>query len=334
MLGFSEVFQNYIWVPIISAIVGGLLSLGVPKLYKIISNRIKKAVYKSSDEISIAGEWNSFFHEENVLQTESVTLEQEGQLVTGKIKMRNTSPAKEYNFTGEFKNQILIGSYESSNRRKYERGTIAVRRITEDVLSGYCTFVYQDRQVYNSPYILSTKASHDIEKGTYSFCNTCVGRFDCCCNCKDIDMPILLPFEVNSISEAYRKPKEEFASKLTNNLYQMKRREDKEENGCVFFINNSCSIYKDRPLDCRLFPFDFKEIDNTYWLIYYNDINVCKALPKSKKEIEICAHSIRPILDMILPYMSECSDPIFCRKLSKQNYQKLFPISKVRDDSQ
>ena len=67
--------------------------------------------------------------------------------------------------------------------------------------------------------------------------------------------------------------------------------------------------------------------------IYYNNVNVCKALPKNKKEIDCCAHNIRPLLDMVLPYMSECSDPVFCQRLQSQSFKKLFPIGKIRDDS-
>ena len=61
MDGFIFVFQNYIWVPIFSAIIVGIISLGTPKIILLIINCVKKRINKSVDEINISGEWNSFF---------------------------------------------------------------------------------------------------------------------------------------------------------------------------------------------------------------------------------------------------------------------------------
>ena len=142
--GILYIFQNYIWVPIVSAIIGGLLSLGAPKLITSIAKLIKNKINKSVDVINIDGDWNSFFHEEDIIQSEKVTLNQSGQIITGTISLNKST----YDFQGEFKNHILTGTYASKNSRKYESGTITVRRINEDLMSGYCTFVYKDKQVY------------------------------------------------------------------------------------------------------------------------------------------------------------------------------------------
>ena len=232
--------------------------------------------------------------------------------------------------TGEFKNQILVATYISKHKRKDERGSIILRLINENLLSGYCTFIYKNKQVYNSPYVLVSNSSHKPDKGTYHFCNSCVGKFDCCCNCESIDMPILLPFEVNNISVVSRKGVEDFANKLTANLHQMKRMDDDEQKGCIFFQNNNCTIYKNRPIDCRLFPFDFKEFDGEYWVIYYDQI--CSAIPTDINEIKMCAHAMRPLLELISPYLSECSDEIFSKRLSSQHFKKLFLINEIMDD--
>ena len=273
MSGFVYVFQNYIWVPIISAIIGTLLGWGGPIIIKYLKRKRDKRINESVDEISIEGDWNSFFGEEKNLQTEEVHLNQLGREVTGSMKLGN----RIYEFKGEFKNQILLGTYESKNRRKDERGTI-----------------------------------------------------NCCCNCEEIDMPILLPFEAENISRITKRSIDSFAIKLTNNLYQMRRANDDEKRECVFFQNSQCSIYANRPTDCRMFPFDFKEIDGEYWVIYYN--KVCQAIPSNKDEIEMCAHNMRPLLNIVLPYISECSDPIFSKRLLGQECIKLFPINKIIDD--
>lgn len=328
MNGWIEVFNNYVYVPILSAIIGGIVSLFIPRLFNWFNKIIRRIYAKEAETIDISGRWNSIFHEENVIQSEIVELKQEGQIVTGEMKLGE----RIYLLDGEFHNQILVGTYVSKNKRKFERGTIILRRINENLLSGFCTFVYRDKQVYTSPYVMTSLEYHNTKKGTYSFCNSCVGKFDCCCNCNMIDMPILLPEEVKRIETSSRKPVREFAKKMSNNLYQMKRVDDKEENGCVFFVNNKCVIYDERPLDCRLFPFDFKEIDGEYWLIYYDDVNICRSLPSDIEEIKAYAHNIRPLLDIILPYMSECSMPIFSKRLENQSYKKLFTVKSLRED--
>lgn len=327
MEGVIYVFQNYIWLPIITTVLGTVLGLASPKVIKFFQKRREKRINENIEELSIEGDWNSFFSEEKSLQTELVHLEQLGREITGTMTMDNRS----YNFKGQFKNQVLLGTYESKNRRKDERGTIVLRYINEKMLSGYCTFIYKNKQVYNSPYILTLSSEHKVNKGTYQFCNGCIGKFSCCCNCEEIDMPILLPFEVENISRITKKNLDSFAVKLTNNLYQMKRVNEDEKKECVFFQNSKCSIYNNRPIDCRMFPFDFKEIGGEYWIIYYN--KVCQAIPSNTEEIEMCAHNMRPLLEIVLPYMSECSDPIFSKRLSEQECIKLFPINRIIDDS-
>jgi len=326
----KDIILDYLWNPIFSAMIGFIFGLVTPKITSRIKNLWNKMVSQSINEINISGDWNSFFREEKELHTETVKFTQSGREITGTISMPQRRGYRVYNFSGAFKNQILVGTYESANRKKDERGTIVLRYINENLLSGYCTFIYKNKQVYNSPYVLTATAYHHVDKGTYQFCNTCIGKFDCCCNCEKIDMPILLPFEVKEISRIYKKPSDEFAKKLTEHLYQMKRIDDDEKKGCIFFINNRCSIYEKRPIDCRLFPFDFKEINGDYWVIYYD--KVCHAIPTDRDEIDLCAHNMRPLLELIMPYMSECSDPQFSQRLVKQHYEKLFKVDNIVND--
>lgn len=323
----TNIFLDFIFSPVVSAIIGAILGFFVPKGINKIVNYIKKKIDQSVDEINIAGLWNSFFGEEKNLQSETVKLEQTGRNVIGTMEMNN----RVYNFQGLFKNQILVGTYESKSTKKDERGTIVLRYINENLLSGYCTFIYKNKQVYNSPYVLTLASEHKVKNGTYQFCNGCIGKFNCCCNCSEIDMPILLPFEVEKLSRITKRSIDTFANKTTNNLYQVKRVDDDENRECIFFQNNRCSIYENRPIDCRLFPFDFKEIDGDYWVIYYN--KVCQAVPSNKDEIDLCAHNMRPLLEILLPYLSECSNPIFSKRLVNQEYIKLFPVNKIRDDN-
>lgn len=201
--------KKNIYIPILSAIIGGIVSIFTPKLLSFLYKIIKRKFEKEIETIDISGRWNSIFYEENVIQSEVVELKQEGQLVTGEMVLSN----RRYELKGEFNNQILLGTYVSKNNRKFERGTIILRRVNENLLSGFCTFVYRDRQVYTSPYVMTSLEYHNTKKGTYSFCNSCVGKFDCCCNCNMIDMPILLPDEVKRIETSSRKANTSFAKK-------------------------------------------------------------------------------------------------------------------------
>jgi Fe-S-cluster containining protein len=321
-----KILERYILLPIISSILGLILGIVFPIIIKKIKIIYRKKIDKNVDEFDISGNWTSIFLEEKDFLNESVKITQLGRKVTASIIFDK----REYTLEGEFKNQILLAKYESNNPKKDERGSIVLRYINENLLSGYCTFVFNNKQVYNSPYVLVADGAYKPNMGTYQFCNSCVGKFDCCCNCEGIDMPILLPFEAKKISISQKESIDYFANKLTTNLYQMKRVNNDEKNGCIFFQNNKCSIYKERPIDCRLFPFDFKEFDGEYWLIYYDKI--CNAIPTSEDEIKMCSHCLRPLLDAVSPYLSECSDPIFSKRLKEQHYNKLFPISMIRDD--
>lgn len=114
MSDLANVFQNYIWVPITSGIIGAVLGWGIPKILKYYQRRREIRVNESVDEISIEGDWNSFFAEEKNLQTEDVHLSQLGREITGNMKLSN----RIYDFKGEFKNQILLGTYESKKSSK------------------------------------------------------------------------------------------------------------------------------------------------------------------------------------------------------------------------
>jgi len=111
MDGFLFVFQNYVWVPVISAIVGGIISLIVSKVLNAMNKAREKKINSSVSEINIAGEWSSFFHEEDVIQTEKVVLFQQGHVITGKIHMKNS----EYIFQGEF----ILFVFTASIRKKH-----------------------------------------------------------------------------------------------------------------------------------------------------------------------------------------------------------------------
>ena len=83
--GFIYVFQNFIYVPIVSAIIGAVFSIIVPQIGAKIWAKIKKKIDKKVDIIDISGKWNSFFHEGDIIQSETIELNQDGQIINGEI---------------------------------------------------------------------------------------------------------------------------------------------------------------------------------------------------------------------------------------------------------
>ena len=66
----------------------------------------------------------------------------------------------------------------------------------------------------------------------------------------------------------------------------------------------------------------------------YSYSNIKETIPDGvdKEEIAACGYNIRPLLEIVMPYMSECSDPIFSERLNKQECIKLFSVNQLRDD--
>ena len=113
---------------IISFILGLVIAFFTPKVIKYLQNFTKRSV----KSLSIEGQWKSSFIEEKKIYSEDVVISQRGELITATMQMNN----RVYNFKGEFKNQILVGTYESKSNKKDERGSIVLRYVNESLLSG------------------------------------------------------------------------------------------------------------------------------------------------------------------------------------------------------
>ena len=122
----------------------------------------------------------------------------------------------------------------------------------------------------------------------------------------------------------------EFCESRSQNLYQMKRRPiaGTNLNGCHFYDGQRCTIYNERPIDCRLFPFDIAFLEGEYKLIYYTSIcPSCVGL--SASEIEEISHTIKPFLTLMQPFLSECTFTQYNEKLRLHNYRVVGPLSKI-----
>ncbi len=290
-------------------------------------NQSKKDPDDDASELSIEGEWVSVFVEQNKILNENIIVSQRGRNVTALFTLGN----RKYEFVGKFKNRILMGEYVSKNARKDERGNMMLKLFGDSLLSGYITFVYKNEQVNTSPYVWTLKSKHDLTQGAYGFCDDCVRiNRKCCCANEDVDMPILLPFEVDTISKNYRIVQPEFCESRSKNLYQMKRRPIAGTglNGCYFYNGERCTIYNDRPIDCRMFPFDIALLDGEYKLIYYTTIcPSCVGL--SPSELEEFSHIIKPLVTLMQPFLSECTFTQYNEKLRLHKYKEVCSLSKI-----
>lgn len=98
----------------------------------------------------------------------------------------------------------------------------------------------------------------------------------CALCCRDTEhktrLILLLKTETENIHEKTLMSVDEFAEKIDGfepYLYVMNKTED---GGCIFPRNESCSIYKVRPLICRFYPFQLRNLrNNRYGFTYTNE---------------------------------------------------------------
>lgn len=87
---------------------------------------------------------------------------------------------------------------------------------------------------------------------------------------------------------------------------------------CKYAKKNRCHLYKDRPLDCRLFPLDIIEEDGKYWWCVFT---IC---PKHRK--------IREKLVPLIPRLEAVITPQIFEQYKKQIAltKKIYPPYRLR----
>lgn len=110
-------------------------------------------------------------------------------------------------------------------------------------------------------------------------CFACVRCALCCGDTEDrIRSILLLKIETDFISKRTLKGIDKFAEKIEGfepYTYRMRKTEDGK---CVFLRDNSCSIYQIRPLICRFYPFQLKNLRNNRYT--FTHTNECQGIGK------------------------------------------------------
>ena len=287
-------------------------------------------------QIDLSGEWISSFIQNNKIYNEKVNFEQTNNQLVANIILNYDNEICRYKFEGKIHKNIINGTYEFTENSDIESGTISLKIINNNFLYGVATYISDDENsddVIQSPYALFRNTNNNL--GTFNLCSNCVGKSaTCCCN-PDVDSPMLLPKEAETISKNMEIKIEDFANKIDfskmykdytlKDLYQMKRQE--KNNKCYFYKNNQCTIYEIRPIDCRIFPYDIKlENDGNYYLVYYKS-KECQIMNEKIKDIKMVSYNTRLFLRLLLPYIREWSDKYCCSNLTKdQDYEKICKI--------
>lgn len=310
-----------------------------------INDRIQPAFSEKVDSgesnngyIGLEETYTSIYAEENELRSEIIKLKHDKKTdkVTGEVSSLDGS--MRFTLEGEFIDLILTGQYKATQGKKPERGSINLRMV-DDFLTGFCSFSTATKEkdpIRVSPYVWVPGSKKDLLNGTYDFCTEChkEGTF-CCCASDTIDEPLLLPTDTIKIVNCLKRKEENtnvtpysFSdaikhSKATLQIRKMKRTKSEKNNcspSCYFYdtSHKGCKIYDDRPIDCRLFPFDIilNPKNSELHVGYYQ--HLCERPLPNRPEMEKYAHVLRPYLFLFYPYAHTTSLKTVSPKLYKE----------------
>ena len=295
--------------------------------------------------IKLKGRYTSLFAEDNLLKSEQIIInKQKGSDVYGTVILieegYNSKVEHKYSLKGTFSNKVLTAEYYSECGEADERGAINLKLIDKDILSGFCSFskLSGGDEIRVSPYIWVAGENKDLLNGTFTFCTEChKGKKVCCCANKKVDMPILVNFELNSIrnnSYTCKKEKNIFSKNLSKpfqkcpvrqmNKEKITNKETNEEIIKCYFYNtdsNTCNIYENRPIDCRIFPFDIKlsQETNEYVIGYYKEI--CEITMPDSHIMKKNAHILRPYFFILYPYLHLITLNEVSENLNKEEFE-------------
>ena len=145
--------------------------------------------------------------------------------------------------------------------------------------------------------------------GCFTQCTSCPTKGGCCASFNKINSPTLNKDELNNIKKRIKN--DQFYKKINENLFQLKVKNKK----CIFYQNNNCIIYHERPIDCKLYPFDIIKKDENYYLIIYllDCININNFITEN--------HNIDRLVNLVTPWIENFTDKRNFTKMKKLNYR-------------
>ena len=140
-----------------------------------------------------------------------------------------------------------------------------------------------------------------MKDGTYFHCSQCRLKNNCCNDFDGtIDNIMVTKEEHDIILGQVGETFEKYFQPLTDTVYHLLN----INGACPFYSNPGCSIYEIRPADCRLFPYDLKEISGNYYLIKYD-------LPCGSENVsEIPEDTIKTLCGIIETYTAKDNEKL------------------------
>ena len=135
-------------------------------------------------------------------------------------------------------------------------------------------------------------------KSVFPFCKGCPADSNCCTG-KTVDLPVLTPKDVGLICRKTGLAPRQFCLPTRDVLSTMRSR----KGVCYFYKQGKCSIYRFRPVDCRLFPFDVHVNDEGKAVLVLH-VNACP----QRIDAEAFAGKVWPLVRQIKPYLKEFAE--------------------------
>jgi len=159
-------------------------------------------------------------------------------------------------------------------------------------------------------------------------CESCSEQ-GCCTNSAT---PLIFPSDLEKLKRI-GKATDQFLKKKDVGKYSIDIIKKKENsNMCIFWDEDAknCSIYSERPFDCRAYPFDILKVDGEYhWIVYScnpsSDWKWSESYLKMLEEDPGFDEIIKNIeifeqhTKMILPTESQKTQFVILRKVTQQN---------------
>jgi hypothetical protein len=158
------VFEN-----LVSGLVSGLVATLLVVVFRtfwvsVITPWFEERVYK---DIRIEGKWFAIYPDwGNPIRQEVVTLSRQGHAVSGLIVcLHGHDSGEQYQIAGSFRNMVLTFTYESCEKAKSDRGSIALKSVMNGKrLVGKIAFYSDNKDSIDTRTIVWFRLKEDFEQ--------------------------------------------------------------------------------------------------------------------------------------------------------------------------
>ena len=112
------------------------------------------------------------------------------------------------------------------------------------------------------------KNQQTVESDKHSFSNLCSTCKKSCCT--NFAAPLVFPNDMEKLKKIGKASEQYLMDVMISGKSVKKIKKTSGTTNCVFWDqNNGCTIYAERPFDCKMFPFDIEPIgDEYFWIVY------------------------------------------------------------------